>query len=92
MHPFGLAGHAEVKVWTHYTLEADSMDVLVTTVTDHTRMSRTSLVWVLGFTCCLTNKTKNKKYGFKKKKTINERTKELPAIKEHFRIPHYIIF
>ena len=53
MHPFGLTGHAEVKVWTHYTLEADSMNVLVTTVTHHTRMSRASLVWVLCFTCCL---------------------------------------
>lgn len=42
MHPFGLAGHAEVIVWTHYALKADSMNVLVTTVTDHTRMSLAS--------------------------------------------------
>ena len=53
MHPFGLAGHAEVIVWTHYALEADSMNVLVTTVTHHPRMSWASLVRVLCFTCCL---------------------------------------
>jgi len=59
MRPFGFTGHAEVKVWTHYALEADSMNVLVTTVTDHTRMSWTSMVWVLRVTCCLANKTRN---------------------------------
>lgn len=39
MHPFGLTGHAEVIVWAHYALEADSMNVLVAAVTDYTRMS-----------------------------------------------------
>lgn len=53
MHPFGLAGHAEVIVWAHHALEADSINVLVAAVTDHTRMSWASLVWVICFTSCL---------------------------------------
>lgn len=44
MHPFGLAGHAEVIVWAYYALEAHSKNVLVAAVTDYTRVSWAGLV------------------------------------------------
>ena len=43
MHTFGLTGLTEVIVWTHYTFEANSKNVLVTTVTDNARVSRARL-------------------------------------------------
>lgn len=58
VHPLGLAGHAEVIVWAHDTLEADPKNIIVTAVTDYTRMSCTSLVWVGSFPCCF-RKDKN---------------------------------
>ena len=44
MHPFGLAGQAEVIVWAHHALEAYPKNVLVAAVTDHTWVGWARLV------------------------------------------------
>lgn len=51
MFAFGFTCLAKIKVWAHHTFEANSKNVLLTAITNHTRMSWARLFCTDAFPC-----------------------------------------